>query len=89
MKSDGVPRRKYRRDLSHMRIIALEVLATIAALTFLGALVAIAVHRSAHGPQDPDPWRSSALAEYLWAMVPWLIVAACVLPSVRRIVASD
>jgi heme/copper-type cytochrome/quinol oxidase subunit 2 len=69
-----------------MRVIALEVLATIAALTFLGALVAIAVHRSAHGPQDP--WRSSALAEYLWAMVPWLIVAACVFPSVRRIVAS-
>jgi heme/copper-type cytochrome/quinol oxidase subunit 2 len=69
-----------------MRVIALEVLATVAALTFLGTLVAIAVHRSANGPQDP--WRGSALAEYLWAMVPWLMVAACVLPSVRRIVAS-
>ena len=69
-----------------MRLIALEVFAAIAVLTFLGTLVSIAVHRSAHGPQDP--WRHSALAEYLWAMVPWLMVAACVLPSVRRIVAS-
>jgi heme/copper-type cytochrome/quinol oxidase subunit 2 len=68
-----------------MRIIVLEVFAFVAALTFLSMLVAIALHRSAHGPEDG--WQGSAVAEYLWAAVPWLMMAACVFPAVRRIVA--
>jgi heme/copper-type cytochrome/quinol oxidase subunit 2 len=69
-----------------MRLIALQVLAVVAALVFLTMMVVTGLHRSARGSEDP--YQNSPLAEYLWAVVPWLIVAACVFPTVRRIVAG-
>jgi len=69
-----------------MRIVILEILAVVALLTFLSMLGSIAKHRAA--ARADDPWRDSALAEYLWAMVPWLMTAACLVPAVRRIIAS-
>jgi heme/copper-type cytochrome/quinol oxidase subunit 2 len=69
-----------------MRIIALEGLAVVAALVFVTMSVATAMHRPSRGSEVLR--QGSALAEYLWTVVPWLIMAACVLPSVRRIVAG-
>jgi heme/copper-type cytochrome/quinol oxidase subunit 2 len=67
-------------------MIALQVLAAIAALVFLIMLVATAMHRAAGGSENT--YRASALAEYLWTVVPWLMMGACVAPAVRRIVAG-
>ena len=68
-----------------MRLIALEVCGVIAALVLVAMLGAIARHRA--------PWRphrehhTTVFAEYVWALTPWLILAAGVLPAVRLIVA--
>jgi heme/copper-type cytochrome/quinol oxidase subunit 2 len=70
-----------------MRLIVLEVLAIIATLVFLSMLVATARHQTAGGSEGSHS--RSALAECMWAIVPWLMIAACVLPSVRRILAGD
>jgi heme/copper-type cytochrome/quinol oxidase subunit 2 len=70
-----------------MRLILLEILAVVAALVFLSMMGAIASHRSASRVQGLR--KDSAVSEYLWAVVPWLMIAACVLPAVRRILALD
>jgi hypothetical protein len=75
-----------RRDLQGMRLIALEALAVVAALVFFTMLVATALHRATNG--SDNIYRASAIAEYLWAVVPWLMMGACVFPAVRRIVAG-
>jgi hypothetical protein len=67
-------------------MIGLQVLAAIAALVFVIMLVATAMHRAAGRSEDTH--RTCALAEYLWTMVPWLMMGACVAPAVRRIVAA-
>jgi hypothetical protein len=69
-----------------MRLIVLEVCAGVGALVFLSMLVATVLHRSAR--RSEGTYKSTAVAEYLWAVVPWLMMAACVLPAVRRIVAG-
>ena len=69
-----------------MRLIALEACGGVAALVFLTMLVATALHRSARGSEGT--YQCAALAEYLWAVVPWLMMAACVLPAARRFVAG-
>ena len=56
-----------------MRLIVLEVCASIAALLFLTSLAAMAAHHAKH---------AVSLTEYLWAVVPWAMVAACALPAV-------
>jgi heme/copper-type cytochrome/quinol oxidase subunit 2 len=68
-----------------MRLMVLETLAAVAGLAFLVMLRAIALHRAA--PSADASLQGSALSEYLWILVPWLMMAVCVLPSVRRIVA--
>jgi heme/copper-type cytochrome/quinol oxidase subunit 2 len=82
---NGVARRVNRPEGSRMQLIALKALAAVAAFVFLSMLVAIALHRSARGAEDS--YQSSAVAEYAWAVVPWLMMAACALPAVRRIAA--
>jgi heme/copper-type cytochrome/quinol oxidase subunit 2 len=69
-----------------MRLIALEILAVVAVLVFLTTMVVTVMHRSARASEDS--YQTSPLAEYLWAVVPWLIVAACVFPAVRQIIAE-
>ncbi len=82
-----MPRRaEPARTSSGMRLIVLEVCAGVAVLVFLAMLVATAMHRSARGAEDPH--HCAPLAEYLWTTVPWLMMVACVLPAVRRIVAG-
>ena len=68
-----------------MRRMLLICLALIAVLVFVSMLRAIARHRSASG--SDQSWRTSALSEYVWATVPWLMMGACVFPAVRRILA--
>ena len=69
-----------------MRLIVLEVCAGIVALLFLLTLAATALHRARVRAGGVYP--ASALAEYLWALVPWVILAAAALPAVRLIVAA-
>ena len=69
-----------------MRLIALQVCAGIAALLFITALVAIAAHRARHRCDGTD--HATALAEYVSAVVPWIMVVAAALPAVRLIVAE-
>ena len=76
-----------RREPGGMRLIVLEVCAGLGALVFLAMLVATALHRSARG--SGGTYQCAALAEYLWVVVPWLMMAACALPAVRRIVAGS
>ena len=69
-----------------MRFVALEVCACIAALLFLTTLIATAVHRAKRSSTDAH--RTSALAEYLWSVIPWIMITAAALPAVRMIVAE-
>jgi heme/copper-type cytochrome/quinol oxidase subunit 2 len=65
-----------------MRLMILEVCGAIAALLFVTMLAATASHalRCSEGASG-----AKALIECLWAVVPWVILAACALPAVRRI----
>lgn len=68
-----------------MRLIILEICGGIAVLLFLAMLAAIARHRL-HGSSQRN--RASALAEYLWATIPWLMLISSAIPAVRQIAAS-
>ena len=70
-----------------MRLIVLEVCAGIVALLFLASMAATASHRARLRAGGAYP--ASALAEYLWTVVPWVILVAAALPAVRLIVAAS
>ena len=67
-----------------MRLILLEVCAGITALLFLVMLTGIARHRARRRCEGANS--VAALSEYLWAVVPWVMLTACALPAVRLIV---
>jgi heme/copper-type cytochrome/quinol oxidase subunit 2 len=69
-----------------MRLIVLEGCAAIAAILFLTALATTALHRAQR--RSEEAYRISALAEYLWIVVPWVMITACAYPAVRLIVAG-
>jgi heme/copper-type cytochrome/quinol oxidase subunit 2 len=69
-----------------MSLVILEILGLIAALVLVIMLAATVRHRTVYGQEGAGA--GSAFAECLWVAVPWLMMAACVLPSVRRIVAG-
>lgn len=62
-----------------MRRIVVEICAGIAVLLFLTSLTAMVGHHVKH---------TVALKEYLWAVVPWVMVLAAALPAVRPILAA-
>ena len=66
-----------------MRLILLEVCASITALIFLVMLGEIARHRALRRSEGANNAR--AMSEYLWAVVPWVILTACALPAARLI----
>jgi len=68
-----------------MKLVALELCGSIALLVFLMMLATIARHRVLGRSQER---RSAALAEYLWAAIPWLMILSCAIPVVRQITAS-
>jgi heme/copper-type cytochrome/quinol oxidase subunit 2 len=59
---------------------------SIALLVFLTMLGAIARHRARLCPDRA--YGATAVAEYAWAAVPWLMIVACALPAARLIVAG-
>lgn len=68
-----------------MRLIILEICGGIALLVFVAMLAAIARHR-VHGSSQTN--RPPALAEYLWATIPWLMIISSAMPAVRQVIAS-
>jgi len=68
-----------------MRLVALKICGSIALLVFLMMLATIARHRVLGRSQGR---RSAALADYLWATIPWLMILSCAIPAVRQITAS-
>jgi heme/copper-type cytochrome/quinol oxidase subunit 2 len=64
-----------------MRLIVAGICICAVALVLLVTLTATALHR-ARGYADPT-YRASAVAEYLWILIPWMIMAAAALPAVR------
>jgi heme/copper-type cytochrome/quinol oxidase subunit 2 len=69
-----------------MQFIALKVFGVIAVLVLVFMFSAIARHRAQ--PRPHGPHYTAALAEYVWAAVPWLILVGGALPAVRMIVAA-
>lgn len=69
-----------------MRIFTLQLCGAVAALVFVAMLSAIARYRARNLRQGVC--QTTALAEYAWAAIPWLMVAVCALPAVHRIVAG-
>jgi heme/copper-type cytochrome/quinol oxidase subunit 2 len=67
-----------------VRLILLKVCAGITALLFLVMLAGIARHRAQRRSEGAN--NGAAMSEYLWAVVPWMILTACALPAVRLIV---
>ncbi len=63
-----------------MRLVVLELCMGIAAATFGTMLGTIAMHRARH--QVHGLATTPAPAEYLWAVIPWTLIAACALPAV-------
>ena len=59
-----------------------------AALTtlFAGMMLAVARRRAAAG--GPPAIHASAAADYLWAVIPWLMISVCLIPAARRILAG-
>ena len=48
-------------------------------------LTTIARHRAQDHSRER---RSAALAEYLWAIIPWLMILSCAIPAARQILAE-
>jgi heme/copper-type cytochrome/quinol oxidase subunit 2 len=66
-----------------VRLILLEVCVGITALLFLVMLAAIARHRAQGRSEGAN--NTSAMSDYLWAVVPWVMLTVCALPAVRLI----
>jgi heme/copper-type cytochrome/quinol oxidase subunit 2 len=64
-----------------MRLIVAGIWCSALALVLLITLAATALHR-ARGQAD-STCRVSAVAEYLWTIVPWIIMGAAALPALR------
>jgi heme/copper-type cytochrome/quinol oxidase subunit 2 len=67
-----------------VRLILLKVCAVTTALLFLVMLAEIARHRAQRRSEGTN--NATAMSEYLWAVVPWVILTACALPAARLIV---
>jgi hypothetical protein len=66
-----------------MRLIIPVICACTFALVLLVTLAATALHR-ARGDLG-STYRASAVAEYLWTLIPWIIMTAAALPAIRQI----
>ena len=68
-----------------MRLLILRVCFITAAVVFVTTLAATASHRSLRGPDRE--YGGATVREYLWALVPWVMMAGCAVPAVRLILA--
>jgi hypothetical protein len=69
-----------------MRLILLEVCAAIVAFLFLTSFAAMAAHHARRRCQGVV--QAVSVTEYLWAAVPWVMVAAAAFPAVWPILAA-
>lgn len=69
-----------------MRLILLQVCVGVTAFLFLVMLAGIARHRARRRCEGAD--NVAAMSEYLWAVAPWAMLAACAFPAVRLIVSG-
>ena len=67
-----------------MRLAVLWVVLAIGAGVFVAMLAAMWRHRA----QATTVVLSSA-SEYVWALIPWLIMALCVAPAVHGVIAAE
>jgi heme/copper-type cytochrome/quinol oxidase subunit 2 len=67
-----------------VRLILLKLCAGITALLFVVMLAEIARHRAKRRSEGAS--NVAAMSEYLWAVVPWVMLAAGAFPAVRLIV---
>ena len=67
-----------------MRVVALWVVLAISAGVFVAMLLALRNYRARNAVLIPP----KAVAEYGWAIVPWLIVALGAAPAVHHIFAA-
>jgi heme/copper-type cytochrome/quinol oxidase subunit 2 len=67
-----------------VRLMLLEVCAGITAFLFLVMLAGIARHRAQRRSEGAN--NVAATSEYVWAVVPWVMLTAGALPAVRLIV---
>jgi len=67
-----------------VRLILLKVCIGISVFLFLVMLAGIARHRAQRRSEGAN--HATAMSEYLWAVVPWVILTGCALPAVRLIV---
>jgi heme/copper-type cytochrome/quinol oxidase subunit 2 len=66
-----------------VRLILLDFCVGTTALLFIVMLAEIARHRAQRRSEGTN--NATAMSEYLWAVVPWVILTACALPAVRLI----
>jgi len=71
-----------------MRLIVLTICGGVAILVFLAMLAAIARYRKQSLSGTSPTNRFAAFAEYLWAMIPWLMMVSCAIPAARQVIAS-
>jgi hypothetical protein len=69
-----------------MQRVLLEVCAGIVALLFLTSFASMATHHARCRRQGVV--HVVSVAEYLWALVPWVMVAAAAFPAVWPILAA-
>jgi hypothetical protein len=69
-----------------MRRILIEVCAGFVPLLFLSSLAAMAAHHARRRCQGVV--HAVPVTEYLWAVVPWVMVAAAAFPAVWPILAA-
>ncbi len=70
-----------------MRLIVLEVCVGVALVMFVTMMGTTAMHRARQ--RLGRPATTPARSEYLWAVIPWVLITACALPAVRMAVGGD
>ena len=68
-----------------MRVIALELCVAVAAVLFIAMMAAAAWHRMRQ-PSGSEK-RATALSEFIWAAVPWIMVVGGALPAIQMTLA--
>ena len=69
-----------------MRVALVWTVLVIALGVFIAMLVGVWRHR-AHATTAAQP--NALASEYAWATVPWIIMALCVTPAVRQVLAAE
>jgi len=83
--AQGIRASEANSEVTKLRIAVLWVLLAVAAGVFVAMLGALR-HHWAHVTTSAHP---NAGAEYVWTVIPWLILALCLAPAVHRVLAAE